>query len=597
MSDEIINAFQNALKKTGIVLESTNKSVPPSPQFIANGSYQLSENISLSLDLCNTVAKQTKAFYTFVEFKRLQNTTLDKPIEPEKNDPKFYARKDKIYSPELIEKYGLKKVRLVEATNNYFKAHKDYEKRRNSYQEQRVQIRYIRSHYNFDERGYLEYILDTLKIRLPSFSKRFFFTPRTLLINEEARKKHTFITGGTGSGKSETIKHIIRHYLTKNTEPAIVVLDPHGDLAEDIARFEENATNDRLVYIRPTFFKGREVAINPFDFPDKDEVSLNRGQVQFLAALEQVIGQDLTLAQKAILTPCLGVMLHQDGTTFKDLVRFMDDDKNSSLVKYGRERLPNEQDRDFFRDQFHARNFESTKEALKYRFNEIIRDPIVREFLCNESTVNLPECLEAGKLIVFHFDPEKQTKEAIKTIGQLINAFLISYAIRRKKGQRRPIHLFADECQYFVSPSISEIMGETRKFGLYATLATQRTDQITAPVLDAILGNVGCYMVGRNKAKTAEKMGKELQISPDEIRSLNGLEFFQVELDRPLIKNRISVIGHKFALRGEAWRDVLFNQGKLYYKSDRPTPEYDPQTTSDDLHPVSYTHLTLPTKA
>jgi len=61
----------------------------------------------------------------------------------------------------------------------------------------------------------------------------------------------------------------------------------------------------------------------------------------------------------------------------------------------------------------------------------------------------------------------------------------------RQKGKRRAIHLFADECQYFVSPTIKQIMGEARKFGLYATLATQRTEQVGKDLLDAIFGNVG----------------------------------------------------------------------------------------------------------
>jgi len=247
----------------------------------------------------------------------------------------------------------------------------------------------------------------------------------------------------------------------------------------------------------------------------------------------------------------------------------MDDKRNRDLVKYGQSYLPNAQDRDFFQHQFYSRNFESTKEALRYRFGEIIRDPTVREFLCNPSTFNLSECLEAGKLIVFHFNPDYHTQDAIRTTGQLINAFITNYAMSRPKTKRRPIHLFADECQYFVSPKIEEILGESRKFGLYLTLATQRTEQVGSALLDAIFGNVGCYLIGRNKNKTAKKMAEEHSVSADDIRELKKLEFFQIQSERKPIKTKIGIIGNKFALTKTEWQKLKHIQGTQYYRANK----------------------------
>ena len=177
-------------------------------------------------------------------------------------------------------------------------------------------------------------------------------------------------------------------------------------------------------------------------------------------------------------------------------------------------------------------------------------------------------------MVVFHFDQEQQSKEAIRTIGQLINAYLVSFAMAQAPGQRTPIHLFADECQYFVSPTIEEIMGETRKFELYATLATQRTNQVGKDLLDAILGNVGCYMIGRNKGKTAEVMGHEQPISADDIKALKPLHFYQIELDREPVLTKIPVVSGnpKHTLSGEDWLKVLLAQGRIYYRSNRPAP-------------------------
>ena len=552
MTDDISSLFEQSLSAYGIKSFDEHSS--------GCGIYRLIDNPALAQRLCDDVAEATGKFWTFAEYLSLQNSTPEKPIEPDIEEEQFDPPEfnyDKAFDRKLARQF------------RHAQALAKYEKRYQSYQRLLLQIRTIRASGKFDVRGYLDFVVSTLQDDHAEFAQDFFFTPKTLYVSEKSRQSHTFITGGTGAGKSEAIKTLMRHYLTKNTKPTLVLLDPHGDLALDVARFRENADNDRLVYVCPSHFKGRHISFNPFDVPLTDEVSLNRAQVQFLGALEQIIGETLTRPQRALLTPCIGVLLHREGSTFTELVRFMDDKRCHDLVTYGQTQLPNLQDRDFFQHQFYARNFESTKEALRYRFGEIIRDPTVREFLCNPSTFNLSECIEAGKLIVFHFNPDYHTQEAIRTTGQLINAFITNYAMSRPKTKRRPIHLFADECQYFVSPKIEEILGESRKFGLYLTLATQRTEQVGSALLDAIFGNVGCYLIGRNKNKTAKKMAEEHPLSADDIRELKKMEFFQIQTERQPIKTKLGIIGNKFALPKADWDKLKLKQANQYYQANR----------------------------
>lgn len=580
MTPDFEHEFKLALKEFGLTFSDSENDIDDA--LLPCGHYRIIDNPNLTQQLCDIVAERTGAFWTFTEYLRLQNTTPEVPIEPQLEDEAF--------DPVKI-KYDNASDRKVARIYRYQKAYAQYEEKHKSYQRLLLQIRAIRAAGKFDVGGYLDFVVSTLQDNWAEFSQNFFFTPKTFYINEKARQSHTFITGGTGAGKSEAIKTLIRHYLTKNTKPALVVLDPHGDLALDVAGFKENATNDRLVYVSPSHFKGKHISFNPFDIQRTDEISLNRAQVQFLGALEQIIGETLTRPQRALLTPCIGVLLHRKNSNFTELVRFMDDKRNRDLVQYGQNYLPNAQDKDFFQHQFNSRNFESTKEALRYRFGEIIRDPTVREFLCNPSTFNLSECLEAGKLIVFHFNPDYHTQEAIRTTGQLINAFITNYAMSRPKTKRRPIHLFADECQYFVSSKIEEILGESRKFGLYLTLATQRTEQVGSALLDAIFGNVGCYLIGRNKNKTAKKMAEEHPISADDIRELKKLEFFQIQSERQAIKTKIRIVGNKHALAKTQWETLKATQSQIYYRDDK---EIKDKPNSKHAEPVRKPKFPIP---
>jgi len=391
------------------------------------------------------------------------------------------------------------------------------------------------------------------------------FLPVRLNIDEHIRKLHTFIVGKTGVGKSVLLHHLIRHYQIKNTRPAVVVIDPHGDLADFVARDKSGIAADRLVYIQ--FNSAKHIHFNPFDLKNPIEDQLNRAQIQFAGAVEQIIGEDFTPRQRTLIRACLGIMLHKPNTTLLDLVRMLQDGQNADLIRYGQQKLPNEVDRQFFAHSFSENGYRTTKQALVARLIDIVRDPVVRRFTCHPSTINLHQLLDAGKLIVIRFDSSQQSPDTIRTIGQLINAAIFSHVLGRKTNRRKPIHLFIDECQYFISPTISDILGEARKFGLYLTLATQRIERLSSPLQDAILGNVGTLWIGGARHITAEKMAKEANIPADEIRSLRNLVFFHVIPNRPTKRQRIRFIGNKFAMSKRQWRQTYKEQIRKYYRA------------------------------
>ena len=72
-----------------------------------------------------------------------------------------------------------------------------------------------------------------------------------MLMPERDRQRHTYVLGKSGSGKSELLKLLVYGYLRKPGSATVVVIDPHGDLAEEIARFKEHRKSDRLIYIDP----------------------------------------------------------------------------------------------------------------------------------------------------------------------------------------------------------------------------------------------------------------------------------------------------------------------------------------------------------
>jgi len=113
------------------------------------------------------------------------------------------------------------------------------------------------------------------------------------------------------------------------------------------------------------------------------------------------------------------------------------------------------------------------------------------------------------------------------------------------------------------------MLKETRKFGLFITLAAQDINDLGLEIRPTILTNVGSFLIGRNNEVGAEAMTKEqFTFRADDIRNLPDLHFYQTDMERLPIRMKIGVIGDKHALRGHARGDLISKQAELCYQSE-----------------------------
>lgn len=59
---------------------------------------------------------------------------------------------------------------------------------------------------------------------------------------------------------------------------------------------------------------------------------------------------------------------------------------------------------------------------------------------------------------------------------------------------RKPTFLFVDECQNFISPSINDILEQSRKYGLHIIMANQSVDRLGS-IEKVALGNTSVKLV------------------------------------------------------------------------------------------------------
>jgi len=346
-------------------------------------------------------------------------------------------------------------------------------------------------------------------------------------------KKHCYISGKSGSGKSSLMLSMFYHLQKlsdKKQNYSLVLIDPHGDLAEEVISLQLNQTNpDRLVYIDPCLSKGYTPVLNPFELKDKSDEAVELTAQMLVAVFEELLGEvGLTMYMSAVLFPCITTLLKMEGATLADLQTFMNDEHNKHLVDFALKHNNNPNHRRFFQTAFYDKMYEKTKLAIYTRTNSLLNTQLFYNAVVGKSTVDLEKEIDQGKVIVVNASKGRLGLQASSAFGRFVIANLQSIAIRRatkEKKYRKPCFCFIDECQNFLTKSVSIILTEARKYGLHLLLANQTVSDLQQHK-DNILNNTDVKLIGRNGNKSLAILARETGVSVDKLLALPKFAFY-----------------------------------------------------------------------
>ena len=536
------------------------------------GTYDLALNPHLLAKIYDRFAKSENKFDTLSQFhKRFQS----RPVEPTPPAPEDRSlapyRKWTSQTPEAQarEKQAWQQY-------HYLKAQHQYEKDQKTYAANAKQHRHIVSTYPNSLRGYVDYMGDALgladeKGHAENPQNFFFARPRSLPIRESDRRLHTYLTGGTGTGKSENIKTLVHHYLTTDTKTALVVIDPHGKLAREIAKFKENKGGERLVYIKPDLKAGIAPTLNPLELKRKTDDAITVQTEEVISVFRELIASGegaakFTTQMEVLLYPCIYTLIHMGGRTLQDLLKFMEPNQAGPFIEYALRNLDNPSHLDFFERIYPQDSYNPTRLAISTRLQSIFHSHPVARFLIGNSTIDLEKLVQERSLIVFDLgDLGEMSREAI---GRFVVATLQSYARRRPAGST-PIHLFIDEAHQFISPSLGRIMKESRKFGLHATLAQQiYGESMTPKMREIVSGNTAVKITARNADNSLRAFAANTGTELDLLKSLKKYEYLIQSGDSLPVKYRLTTktLGNRNAMSTEHWKTVLRDQIQRFYR-------------------------------
>jgi DNA helicase HerA-like ATPase len=385
-------------------------------------------------------------------------------------------------------------------------------------------------------------------------------------------RRHAYIVAGTGGGKTELLK-VLAHQLA-GTDAGVLVIDPHGALAEDVAHFEYFADNwrDRLVYLDASDHKARP-CINPFDglaeSAVRDEAGELASALQELLEERDTTASGSTLNMRLMVKNCVRVLLRTSAPDLRELYRFMNDSDNGDLVDLGK-RSENEMLASYFAADFVAKERGTTKTAVRARLQEILDGDRMHLF-CGPATVDVEKCLDAGRVVVMNLGGvDAGTSEAV---GRFMMARLFSMAKRRgaeRAGERRPVFVIADEAHLYLSRSAGEILAQARKFGVHLIAAQQSVDQGNDPEVQKLLmtqSAVKLVGVTSQDAATRRAFANVLDMEPETLKRMQRLQFaYSVDGREAVIFKPRSDLVDDGKMSNKQWADVLQEQRARFYR-------------------------------
>jgi hypothetical protein len=309
----------------------------------------------------------------------------------------------------------------------------------------------------------------------------------TLTFPRTERDKHLYICGGTGTGKSKFLEHLIRQDIKKwhKSKCGLIVLDPHGNLYDGL--MEWLAWNADVL----------NVPVIPIDLRRDDWIVSYNLLRQRQTADPAVLVDNLTDAMAYVWgqggtnqTPLFARWagnvlraLYEKKLTLVEAEHLVD--RVAKQVRYAMTSdltdKPSRQDWQFA-DTLSAKDFEAQIGSTVNRLQRFIRNQTMRSMFGQpDVSLDLGRALEEGSIILVSLATEraKVSKENAELFATLLLSDLWTAAQERgKRDGVKPFYVYLDEFQRFVSPTISDNLDEARGFGLHLTMAHQFPNQL-----------------------------------------------------------------------------------------------------------------------
>ncbi len=322
---------------------------------------------------------------------------------------------------------------------------------------------------------------------------------------DEDRLRHMYVVGKTWVGKS---KFLVGQMIDDiNYGKGIAVVDPHGDLIEEIMmHIPENRKNDVIIF-DPTD-EQYPFCFNPLTVETGESKQvLAKG---FIDIFKKFFWANWNPKLEHVLRMLFLGLLDVPKSTVFDVIRALTDkDFRYMMIEHVKDDVV----RNFWTNEFAGWSQQFNSEAIMPILNKVGQllsiDMVKNIFVSSENKLNLREIMDNRKILLIKLPKGRLQEEIMGFLGAMLVTKIYQTAMGRTgtdKNGRIPFFLYIDEFQNFATETFSEILSEARKYALGLIVAHQFLRQIPESISHALFGNVGTLVSFRISAEDAREM-------------------------------------------------------------------------------------------
>jgi len=336
---------------------------------------------------------------------------------------------------------------------------------------------------------------------------------KQIRLSRDDRRRHVYIVGQTGTGKSTLLENIILQDMIDGNGLAFV--DPHGDTAEKLLTMIPKNRTDDVIYFNPGDMDN-PIGLNLFEFQtDSQKDFLIQEAINMLYKLydpqhQGIIGPRY---EHWFRNAALTLMADPKGATFIEIPKIFTD------KQYAKDKLKHVKDPtvlDFWNKEMAQTSDYHKSEVLGWfvsKFGAFMSNEMMRNIIGQvEGSFSLRDIMDKKKILIVNLSKGRVGELNSKLLGMIFVMKFQAAAMSRAdlpEDQRVDFSLYVDEFQNFSTDSFATILSEARKYRLNLIVANQFIGQLTEEIRDAVFGNVGTIIAMRAGATDADFLVKQ----------------------------------------------------------------------------------------
>lgn len=412
------------------------------------------------------------------------------------------------------------------------------------------------------------------------------FTP--VYMKRKDRSRHHYIIWKSGWGKSVLLGFLARQDARNGD--GFCVIDPHGDLVEDILSYIPASRAKDVIYF-DAGNESRPIGLNLYNINSYNEADrvVNDATEMFLKMFgPEVFGPRLQEYFKFWSLTLLEDL--EDGATLLDIPRLFTDEV---FREYKTSKVKNPMVRNFWDRTYVSIGEREKAEIIPYltaKFVSFTTNSLIRNIIWQTKSVfNFRKIMDEGKILLVNLSKGKIGELNTQLLGMIIVSQISNGAMSRAdipEDKRKDFYLYVDEFQNFVTNTFADILSEARKYHLSLIMAHQYIAQLDwgasnnigetsggkKSVKDAVFGNVGSiqsFKVGAPDAEFLEKEYVPVLSAQDIIWISNYKTYSKINIDNAT--SRVFSLDTIWSedYKNEKMRDILKQYSALKYGRDR----------------------------